>query len=144
MHFSFACPWVPRDNSGEMFLMTNRKHSKPLGKGHRIYDKQPFLRGKYEHQRHNMKFGIEMKLNGAKKLWSRPIYRWPKLKSHGHVPMDSPGCPGGRPTRKKWHVHKLDLCDNKLDLCHNKFDLRQAVSHSFSLLYLHNILLLFS
>ena len=47
------------------------------------------------------------------------------------------GVPGVDQRGSKWYVHKLDLC-------HNKLDLRQAVSHSFSLLYLQNILLLFS
>ena len=35
-------------------LVTNKKHSKPMGKGHKINDKLPFLGGKYEHPQHNI------------------------------------------------------------------------------------------
>ena len=41
----------PRDTPEELFFMTNKNPSRPLGKGHKINDKQLFPRGKYEHPR---------------------------------------------------------------------------------------------
>ena len=50
----FASPWATRDTPGVLFFVTNKNHSKPLGKGHKINDKWPFPRGKYGHPQHNI------------------------------------------------------------------------------------------
>jgi len=37
LNLSFASTWVdPGDTSGELYFMTYKNHSKPLGKGHKI------------------------------------------------------------------------------------------------------------
>lgn len=60
MHLSFASPWVdPRDTPRELFLVTNKIHSKPLGIGHKIMTNSPSLGESINN--YNIKFGIEMK-----------------------------------------------------------------------------------
>ena len=40
MQLSLASPWVdPGDIPGELFFVTNKSHSNPEGKGHKINDK---------------------------------------------------------------------------------------------------------
>ena len=51
----------PRDTPEELFFVTNKSHPKPLGKGHKINDKQPFPRGIMNTHNIISKFGIEMK-----------------------------------------------------------------------------------
>ena len=41
MSLSSVSPWVDlQDTPGELFLVTNKNHSKRLGKGHKINDKK--------------------------------------------------------------------------------------------------------
>lgn len=124
MNLSFASPWVdPR----ELFFVTNKNHSNPLGKEHKINDKYPLPRGKYEHPQYNIEVWHPDEVKAAKNLglegyiycrpkleqtaWERPygpakpfpklnkfIPCWEKRNTKSATP---PGFSGGRPTGKQ-------------------------------------------
>ena len=89
---------------GELFFVTNKNHSKPLGKGHRINDKQRLPGVKYEHPQHNIE------------VWLRNEIKWhEKALLYSDIPLTktrtnlvgmfyllgSRGCPGGQPTGRQ-------------------------------------------